>query len=198
MRIVKSTCARLLPGFLMLLQAIPAMAQEFSPQFIADELARTRSDPDSEITLTIKAPRQFVFDFLTQRVDEYVSDANQVGFDHSNSARAGELAPGSDRVITMENSETLVQRFLRFEPPDGYAYFVDMARSTLEAPLDHSISRYQLTAIDADTTGLTTSVVYRSSSRLLAFFVRRGFESALRRDFSRAGKVIEAEYQSTQ
>jgi hypothetical protein len=39
------------------------------------------------------------------------------------------------------------------------------------------------------------AIVYKSSTRLLAFFVRRAFNSALKRDFERAAEVIKIAYQ---
>lgn len=189
---------RILFSLIILFYAAASTAQEISEGFIEDELSRTQADPDSEVTLTINAPREFVFEFLTRRVHEYVADAHGIEFDHSNSVEAKQLAQGSTRTITMDNGEALLQRFLRFDPPNSYAYFVDMDRSTIEAPLDYSISRYELSEIDSDTTQLRTAAVYRSSTRLLAYFVRRGFNNALQNEFSRAAQMIESEYLASQ
>lgn len=189
---------RLLLGFFILCQVATVAGQEITESFIVDELARTQSDPDSEISLAINAPRDFVFDFLTRRVHEYVSDARAVEFDHDSSVQANQLGVGSERRIIMASDEFLLQRFLVVEPPSSFAYFVDMGRSTLSAPLVYSISRYQLTETTPETTQLDIAVVYQSSTRLLAFLVRRGFNSALERDFAAAVAIIEAEYLATQ
>ena len=98
----------------------------------------------------------------------------------------------------MASDEFLLQRFLIIGPPSSFAYFVDMERSTLSAPLVYSISRYQLTETTPETTQLDIAVVYQSSTRLLAFLVRRGFNSALERDFDAAVAIIEADYLATQ
>jgi hypothetical protein len=94
----------------------------------------------------------------------------------------------------LANSEKLVQRFLQFDPPYSYAYFTDMEKSTLEAPLDYSIARYELSNTTNEATNLKISVVYRSSSRLLGFFVRRAFVSALEKDFEKAVEIMEIEF----
>lgn len=189
---------RLLLGFFILCQVATVAGQEITESFIVDELARTQSDPDSAISLAINAPRDFVFDFLTRRVHEYVSDARAVEFDHDSSVQAKQLGVGSERRIIMASDEFLLQRFLIIEPPSSFAYFVDMERSTLSAPLVYSISRYQLTETTPETTQLDIAVVYQSSTRLLAFLVRRGFNSALERDFDAAVAIIEADYLATQ
>ena len=197
-RINSLNLQRLLFGVFVLCQLTTAAGQELTESFIQDELARAQTDPDSEISLTINAPRDFVFAFLTRRVHEYVSDARGVEFDHGNAAQVGRLAAGSQRRILMANDEFLLQRFLVVEPPRSFAYFVDMERSTLSAPLAYSISRYQLTETAPETTQLEIAVVYQSSTRLLAFFVRRGFNNALERDFAAAADIIEADYQAAQ
>ena len=122
------------------------------------------------------------------------SDATGVEFEHSNSDTRGQLGSGSERITTLVNSEKLVQRFLQFDPPHNYAYFTDMEKSTLEAPLDYSIARYELSSITNEVTNLKISVVYRSSSRLLGFFVRRAFVSALEKDFEKAVEIMEIEF----
>jgi len=189
---------RLLVTFFLLWQTSVSTAQEVSQQFIEDELTRTQVDPDSEIVLTIDASREFVFNFLTRHVHEYVAEARSIDFDHSNSNETDELAAGSVRTITLDNGETLLQRFLHFDPPHSYAYFVDMDRSTIDVPLEYSISRYELSEIDAGTTQLRTAAVYRSSTRLLAYFVRRGFNNAIQDEFSAAVTMIESEYLKSQ
>ena len=189
---------RLLLGFFILCQVATVAGQEITESFIVDELARTQSDPDSEISLAIHAPRDFVFDFLTRRVHEYVSDARGVEFDHDNSAQEGQLGVGSERRIFMESDEFLLQRFLLVEPQNSFAYYVDMEHSTFSAPLAYSISRYKLSETSPEITQLDIAVVYQSSTRLLAYFVRRGFNNALERDFSTAVAIIEADYQATQ
>ena len=171
-------------------------AEGLSPEFLAEELQRTRSDPDSAVRISIDAPRDYVFNFLTTRLDEYAEDAVALTFNHTDSDTPGNLDRGSLRTTTMENSETLVQRFLLADAPDEFAYHTDMDRSTLSAPLQYSITRYQLTSIDRETTELNVTVTYRASSRLLAFFVRRAFNSALQRDFERAANIIARSYRA--
>jgi len=181
---------------LPLLIMCSALTAQEDESLINSELQRTLSDPDSEITVTIDAPRDFVFEFLTLRVHDYVADASSVRFDHSGSENAGALGKGTERSIIMNNGDTLLQRFLLFQPPQTYAYFVDMERSSLSAPLDYSLSRYELSDVGDGTTTLRVAVVYKESMRLLRFFVRRGFNSALERDFARAVQIIEAEYRA--
>ena len=70
-----------------------------------------------------------------------------------------------------------------------------MNTSTIEAPLDYSLARYNLTELDDNRTRVQISVVYKSSSRLLSYFVRRAFNAALESDFELAVHKIEEEYQ---
>ena len=72
-----------------------------------------------------------------------------------------------------------------------------MEESTLQAPLNYSLARYEFSEPDEGKTLVRVSVVYEPSSRLLAFFVRRVFNSALRKDFQRAREIIESNYQQT-
>ena len=97
----------------------------------------------------------------------------------------------------MEDNDFLIQRFLQFDPPFSYAYLTDMEESTLQAPLNYSLARYEFSEPDEGKTLVHVSVVYEPSSRLLAFFVRRVFNSALRKDFQRAREIIESNYQQT-
>ena len=163
---------------------------------IATELDRTFNDPDSEVIIDIDAPRDFVFDFLINHVDEFADNADSLDFDNSGARVPGALGIGSERIITLTEGETLLQRFLMFDPPVGYAYHVDMARSTVDIPLEYSISRYQLSEMDAGSTRLEVSVVYESNARLLGFIIRRAVKSTLRREFEKAASIIEAEYKS--
>ena len=171
-------------------------AEELNAEFLAGELQRTLSDPDSTVSIRIAAPRDYVFRFLTTRLDEYAEDAVALEFDHAQSAAPDGLDRGSLRITTMENRQTLVQRFLLVDAPTEFAYHTDMERSTLSAPLRYSITRYRLAAIDSETTELSVAVTYRASSRLLAFFVKRAFNSALQRDFERAADIIARNYRT--
>jgi hypothetical protein len=163
---------------------------------IAAELQRTRSDPDSTVSVSIAAPRDYVFDFLSTRLDEYADGAAALRFDHAGSASTGRLGRGSLRITTMDNGETLAQRFLLFTAPTEFAYYTNMELSTLSVPLDYSITRYSLTETNYENTELSVTVSYQASSKLFAFIVRRAFNSALRRDFERAANIIAEKYKN--
>ena len=169
-------------------------AAELEEEFIQQELARTQFDPDHTVTFEVNAPSDFVFEFLIRRIADYANDAVSVKFDHNNSLTQDRLDTGSIRITTMENTEQLVQRILLFEPPFSYAYYTDIKASTIEVPLDYSLARYNLVELDNNRTRLQISVVYKSSSRLLSYFVRRAFNSALESDFELAMHKIEQEY----
>ena len=171
-------------------------AQEISLELIEQELTRTQVDPDQSIEISVNAPLSYVFDFLSLRLNEYVEGARAVEFNHSNSEASDRLDIGSIRKLTMENDTYLIQRFLQFQRDIGYDYFTDMDKSTLEAPLNYSLSRYEFSETTEGQTIVRISVVYQSSSRLLAYFVRRAFSSSLRRDFERAAATIEFNYQN--
>ena len=164
--------------------------------FIAAELQRTRSDPDSTVSVSIAAPRDYVFDFLTTRLDEYADGAAALRFDHADSAITGRLSRGSLRIATMDSGETLAQRFLLFTAPAEFAYHTNMELSTLSVPLKYSITRYLLSEINNENTELSVTVSYQASNRLFAFIVRRAFNSALRRDFERAANIIAEKYKN--
>ena len=185
-------------GLILLLAFQPKLstsyAQEINLGLIERELARVQVDPDQSIEISVNAPLSYVFDFLSLRLNEYVEGARAIEFNHSNSETPGKLGVGSVRKLTMESDAYLMQRFLQFKRHTGYAYFTDMDESTLEAPLNYSLSRYEFSEIEEGETIVRISVVYQSSSRLLAFFVSRAFISSLRRDFDRAAKTIEFNY----
>jgi hypothetical protein len=100
-------------------------------------------------------------------------------------------------MITMEDGETLVQRFLLFDAPTTYAYLTDMQRSTFSAPLNYSITRYELFAREDGGTTLQVALAYEPSSRWLAFLVKRAFNSAIQDDFERAAEAIAAAWAAT-
>jgi hypothetical protein len=164
---------------------------------IVAELQRTAIAPDSQTTVSIAAPVEFVFDFLSRRPHDYTENAVSVAFDHSDAEIAGLLGSGSDRMITMEDGETLVQRFLLFDAPTTYAYLTDMQRSTFSAPLNYSITRYELFAREDGGTTLQVALAYEPSSRWLAFLVKRAFNSAIQDDFERAAEAIAAAWAAT-
>ena len=172
----------------------PAGSQTIPDGLIIQELERAQTDPDSATEVVINAPVDYVFAFLTTRLHDYVADANALEFDHSGSTRSDQLGEGSVRSTTMQNGELLVQRFLLMDPPREFAYYTDMQRSTLEAPLQYSVGRYRLTELNEQQTRLNVAVTYRATSRLFRFIVRRAFSSALRRDFERAAGIISRAY----
>lgn len=186
--------AALLLTLLLLAPGVIA-AEALEDTFIAAELQRTAEAPDVVAQVAIAAPVDFVFGFLTRQPHRYTADAATVSFDHTASAAPGQLGPGSERVIGLRSGETLVQRFLLVDDPHSYAYFTDMSRSTLSAPLRYSVTRYTLAATGPAESRLQVALVYQPSSRLLAFFVRRAFQAALQRDFERAAQLIAAQWQ---
>ena len=172
----------------------PAWSQTISEGLIIQELERAQTNPDSATQIVINAPTNYVFTFLTKRLNEYVTDANALEFDHLGSAILGKLSVGSLRTVTMQNGDLLVQRFLVIDKPREFAYYTNMQRSTLEAPLRYSVSRYRLTELSDGRTQLDVAVTYRATSRLFAFIVRRAFSLALKRDFERAADIISNAY----
>ncbi len=185
---------RFLLAFLAVMPASPAGSQTIPDGLIIQELERAQTEPDSATEVVIDAPIDYVFNFLTTRLHDYVADATAVEFDHSGSPRSEQLGKGSIRTATMQNGELLVQRFLLMDPPREFAYHTDMQRSTLEAPLQYSVGRYRLTELNERQTRLNVAVTYRATSRLFGFIVRRAFSSALRRDFERAAGIISSSY----
>ena len=185
---------RFLLAFLAVMPASPAGSQTIPDSLIIQELERAQTEPDSATEVVVDAPIDYVFNFLTTRLHDYVADATAVEFDHSGSPRSEQLGKGSIRTATMQNGELLVQRFLLMDPPCEFAYHTDMQRSTLEAPLQYSVGRYRLTELNEQQTRLNVAVSYRATSRLFGFVVRRAFSSALRRDFERAAGIISSAY----
>jgi len=174
--------------------SVSLAAEEFTAAFIQSELQRAQEEPDSKVTFEINAPISFVYDFLVNRLDDYVTDAASIEFDHQDSRTTNAIDAGSQRQILMNNGDTLIQRFLSYKPPNQFAYFVDMEQSTVSAPLSYSISHYQLTQLGNDRTTLTVGAVFQSSSRILGYFVRRGFNNAFTNDFEKAKFAIENSY----
>lgn len=170
-------------------------APELSSEFISAELQRAEKNPDHSLEILIAAPIEFVFSFLSQRLDQYVAGAVAVEFDHEDSKTKGEMDVGSIRKVTMEDSNFLIQRFLHFDPFSGYSYLTDMKRSSLDAPIAYSIAKYNLSSSGVNETTLRVSVVYKPTTRLLGFFVRRAFNSAFKRDFENAAQIISSEYE---
>lgn len=173
----------------------PSFAADYGESFVSDQLQRAQLNPDHRVSFELRAPLEFVFEYLSERVADYADNAVAVEFNHDESRAVDELGVGSKRITLMENNDTLVQRFLLYQPPIRYAYFTDMAASTIEVPLAYSLSYYELTTHESGMTKLDISVVYESSSRWFGFFVNRAFRSALENDFARAVQQIEQEYQ---
>ncbi|MFT4887196.1 MAG: hypothetical protein ACJA2Q_000187 [Pseudohongiellaceae bacterium] len=161
--------------------------------FIQAELERVVSDPENSVTISVDAPVDYVFRFLMERLDLYTNDAETITFD--NSAGKGIKAAGTERITTMKEGGTLVQRFLIMEPTSTYAYFTDISKSTLSVPLKYSLAKYEFTEIDVNKTAVKISVVYQPSSRLTGFIVRRLFNSAFERDFNNAARIMSERYQ---
>lgn len=176
--------------------AIQSVAEEFSDSFITGQLERVQYNPDHRVSFEVSAPIEFVFKYLSERVADYAENAVAVEFKDEGSNAVVEPEEGTTRITLMEDNDALVQRFLLYEPPFRYAYFTDMAASTLDIPLAYSLSRYELSAVEEDLTKLDVAIVYESSSRWMAFFVNRAFRTALNKDFATAVQLIEQEYRS--
>ena len=181
-------------AILPVMLASTGWSETISEELIIQELVRTQTDPDSAIQVVIDAPADYVFMFLTTRLHEYVANASALEFDHSGSAMSDRLSAGTLRTATMDNGDLLVQRFLIIDKPKEFAYYTNMQRSTIKAPLRYSVSRYRLTDLNESQTQLNVAITYRATSRLFAFVVRKAFNSALRRDFERAAGIISSAY----
>ena len=181
-------------AILPVMLASTGWSETISEELIIQELVRTQTDPDSAIQIVIDAPADYVFTFLTTRLHEYVANASALEFDHTGSAISDRLSAGTLRTATMNNGDLLVQRFLIIDKPKEFAYYTNIQRSTIKAPLRYSVSRYRLTDLNESQTQLNVAVTYRATSRLFAFVVRKAFSSALRRDFERAAGIISSAY----
>ena len=120
----------ILPTVVFLTFCAPS-AQIIERVFIEEELTRVKSNPDQSIEISINAPLQFVFDFLSTRLNEYIADARSLEFNHTSSESSGKLGKGSIRKLTMENNDFLIQQFLQFDPQFSYAYLTNMEELSL-------------------------------------------------------------------
>jgi len=169
-----------------LLPAQLLLASEYDQQFIDAELERTIVNPDNSTAIEVDQPIGIVFDALLSRLAEYTQNITRIDFDHSSAADPTALSIGSERITTMDDGRKLVQRIIIFEPPNRFAYFTDMALSTVNVPIDYSIGYYTFAEQSDGKTAATVAVAYKPSSRLTALLVRLGFNRALSRDFEKA------------
>lgn len=183
-------CAILLSVFAFLCSPNLIAASNYDNQFVLNELERARSNPDNSTMLEVAQPVELVFDALLTRLAEYTDNVATISFDHSAAQSPGVLGVGSERITTMDDGKRLVQRILIFEPPNTFAYFTDMAKSTISVPIDYSIGYYEFSKQQDGRVNAAVSVVYRPSSRLTAFLVRLGFNRALSRDFQKAEEYL--------
>ena len=183
-------CAILLNVLACLCSSNLATASDYDEKFVLNELERARSNPDNSTTLDVTQPIELVFDALLTRLAEYSENIASISFDHSAAERIGTLGVGSERITTMDDGKRLVQRIIIFEPPKTFAYFTDMAKSTVGVPIDYSIGYYEFRAQQYGRVNAQVSVVYKPSSRLTAFLVSLGFNRALSSDFQKAEKYL--------
>ena len=167
-----------------------AAAEKFDGQFIAAEVARAIASPDNTVEIIVAQPIDLVFDALLSRLAEYSESISDISFDNSNSQNSEAVGVGSQRITTMDDGKRLVQRIIIFEPPNTFAYFTDMAKSTVSVPIGYSIGYYQFSELQDKTVKAEVSVAYKPSSRLTAFLVRLGFNRALSRDFKKAEEYL--------
>ena len=167
-----------------------AAAEKFDGQFIAAEVARAIASPDNTVEIIVAQPIGVVFDALLSRLAEYSESISDISFDNSNSQNSEAVGVGSQRITTMDDGTRLVQRIIIFEPPNTFAYFTDMAKSTVSVPIGYSIGYYQFSELQDKTVKAEVSVAYKPSSRLTAFLVRLGFNRALSRDFQKAEEYL--------
>ena len=167
-----------------------AAAEKFDGQFIAAEVARAIASPDNTVEIIVAQPIDVVFDALLSRLAESSESISDISFDTSNSQNSAAVGVGSQRITTMDDGKRLVQRIIIFEPPNTFAYFTDMAKSTVSVPIGYSIGYYQFSELQDKTVKAEVSVAYKPSSRLTAFLVRLGFNRALSRDFKKAEEYL--------
>lgn len=172
------------------LSAAAMAAEELTPELLESELARAIQDPDSEVEVRIAAPRAFAMQFILERLSDYSEDVTSIEFDHG---AEGELAPGSERLVDLEDGSLLVQRFMLVEE-NRFGYLTDMERSTTDIPIDYSIAYYEFTEIGDNETRLRVTAVFRPSTRLISLFVRRAFDSSLETEMTAAAELIADEY----
>ena len=185
-------CAIFLAVFACLCSSTLAAASDYDNQFVLSELERAKSSPDNSTMLDVDQPIELVFDALLTRLAEYSENIVSISFDHSAAERTGSLGVGSERITTMDDGKRLVQRIIVFESPNTFAYFTDMAKSTVRVPIDYSIGYYEFSEQRDGRVKAKVSVVYEPSSRLTAFLVRLGFNRALSRDFQKAEEYLNA------
>ena len=165
-------------------------AGEFGDTFIAEQLEKSRVNPDSHVVLELHQPIEVVFQALLFELADYSEDVRSIDFDNTNSISAGTVNVGSRRISTMVDSSTLVQRLIYYDPPNSFAYFTEMLESSVNAPLDYSIGHYLFSEQPKGQTTAEVSAVYKPSSRLMAYLVRFAFRRAFENDFKSAENYL--------
>lgn len=171
---------------LLLLSCGLNAAEEFDGRFIAQQLARAQDDPQQRVVIEVSLPRERVFEAMLAEMADYTAEISSLRFDNSRSPDGNKRGVGSVRYSKMEGGLELAQEIVVYEPHQRFAYFTDLARSTVELPLDFSIGHYRFSDLANGNTRVEISVVYRPSSRLTAFLVRMAFNRALERDLRKA------------
>lgn len=165
---------------------------QLSEDLIATELERAAKNPDHRVEFTTAAPPGYVFNYLLTRLDDYSEAVQALRFDSAAASEPPSI--GSLRVSTMAGGGELTQRILLLDEAREYAYFTDMAASTVNVPLNYSVGRYRFSETENGGTRVVVGVAYQPSSRLFGFVIRRAFNRSLRRDFERAAQLIDRDY----
>lgn len=170
-----------------------AAQQSFDPAFAQTEMERAINTPDTQVSLTVQASPQQVFNALLKQLVQYSDDAVRVTFDHSDSEVPHSLGVGSIRRTEMKNGDLLFQRIIYLNEPYAFSYFTDMTLSTVNVPLSYTVGHYSIQQTDSTHVEATVSVAYQPSSRLSGFIVRRLFNRAVRQDFAKAEQYLNSE-----
>jgi len=180
-------------GILLLVLAGPTtlLAQDtYTAEFISTELQRAKTGPDHRVTIAVNAPIEDVFDALLMRLAEFSSEVQSITFAESGDGGPQTIGIGSERTTVLASGKTLIQRVVEFNPPYTFAYFTDMQKSDASVPIDYSIGQYQLMQQDDGTVQAQVSVVFKPSSRLTGFIVRRALKYSLNREFEEAEEFL--------
>jgi hypothetical protein len=158
----------------------------YSDSFIAEQLRNAKNTPNNQIVFEVNQPIDIVFTALLSELPNYSDEVLRLTFDNSKSLIPGKINLGSRRISVMKNEERLVQKIIKFDPPNSFAYFTEMSQSTVNVPLDYSVGYYHFTEHTKGETKIKVSTVYKASSRLTGFLVRLGFKRAFNKDFEKA------------
>ncbi len=115
----------------------------------------TPSPLQIEVSIELNVPQEKAFELVFSGLDSWFTQVSDVVWDHKNSSNGADKGGQNSTRICGFDGKQLFETIAFYDAPNGYAYVVDMEKSTASFPVKNPLGVFLVRSVGPDKSVVT-------------------------------------------